>query len=141
MRLVQLVFPLLALLAGCAVPAPREEGAPAPRTDACVFQSSITGFRVLDDSRVVLYDGVGNKKVYLARVAPGCFDLSHQDTVAAIDRDGNGQICGYGRDDIAYRQFGRLESCRVTTLQQLTEEGLAAELEKDAKKPRKVIIE
>jgi len=89
----------------------------------------------------VLYDGVGNKKAYLAKVAPGCFDLSHQDTLAAIDGDGNGQICGYGRDDIAYRQFGRLESCRVTTLQQLTEEGLAAELEKDAKKPRKMVID
>ena len=69
------------------------------------------------------------------------FDLSHQVTLAAIDGDGNGQICGYGRDSIAYEQFGRMESCRVMTLERLTDERLAAVLEKKTKKPRKVIIE
>lgn len=140
MRLPLLAIPI-ALLSACAATPPQQEAPRSFRTDVCVFQSSITGFKPLDDRHVVLYDGVGNKNAYLAEITPGCFDLSHQSTLAAIDGDGNGQICGYGRDNIAYRQFGRLESCRVMTLERLTDERLAAVLETKTKKPRKVIIE
>ncbi len=140
MRLPLLTVPL-ALLSACAATPPPEEGPRTARTDACVFQSSIGGFKALDDSHVILYDDVGNKNAYLASVTPGCFDLLHQDNLAAVDGDGNGQICGYGRDSIAYRQFGRMEDCRVMTLEKLTDERLAAVLEQKAKKPRKVIIE
>ncbi len=140
MRLLLLAIPI-ALLSACATTQPQEEGPRTSRTDVCVFQSSITGFKPLDDRYVVLYDGAGNKGAYLAEITPGCFDLSHQVTLAAIDGDGNGQICGYGRDSIAYEQFGRMESCRVMTLERLTDERLAAVLEKKTKKPHKVIIE
>lgn len=140
MKLPLLAIPI-ALLSACAV-TPAQEGAPrSSRTDVCVFQSQVTGFKPIDDRHVVLYDGVGNKNAYIAEVTPGCFDLSHQVTLAAVDGDGNGRICGYGRDNIVYEQFGRLESCRVTTLERFTDERLAALMEKKAKKPRKVIIE
>ena len=140
MRLTPLAIPLV-LLAGCAATPPKEGAAHSSRTDACVFQSTITAFRALDDTRVLLYDRTGNKNVYLAEVAPGCFDLAHQSSLAAIDGDGNGQICGFGRDNITYQQFGHMESCRVTTLERLTDERLAAVMEKKTKKPRKVVIE
>lgn len=140
MKYLLLAIPI-ALLSACATTEPQDESPSTARTDVCVFQSSITGFNPLDDSHVVLYDGVGNKSAYLAEITPGCFDLSHQVELAAIDGDGNGQICGYGRDNIAYHQFGRLESCRVTTLERLTDERLTEVLEKKSKKPRKVLIE
>ncbi|MBM2853157.1 MAG: hypothetical protein HW417_85 [Steroidobacteraceae bacterium] len=140
MRLPLLAIPM-ALLSACAATPPQEEGPRTARTDACVFHSSISGFKALDDSRVILYDGIGNKHAYLAEITPGCFDLSHQSQLAAIDGDGNGRICGYGRDDIAYQQFGRIERCRVLRLEKLTDERLAAVMEKKVKKPRKVIIE
>lgn len=140
MRLPLLAIPI-ALLSACASTPAQEEGSRTSRTDVCVFQSSITGFRPLDDRHVVLYDGAGNKNAYLAEITPGCFDLSHQVTLAAVDGDGNGQICGYGRDNIVYEQFGRMESCRVMTLERLTDERLAAVLANKTKKPRKVIIE
>lgn len=140
MRLPLLAIPI-ALLSACAATPPQEGGPRTSRTDVCVFQSSITGFKPLDNSHVVLYDGVGTKDAYLAEITPGCFDLSHQSSLAAVDGDGNGRICGYGRDNIAYQQFGRLESCRVMTLERLTDERLAEVLEKKTKKPRKVLIE
>jgi len=139
MRLPLLAIPI-ALLSACAATPPQEEGSRTARTDACVFQSSISGFKPLDDSHVILY-GPRNKDAYLAEITPGCFDLSHQSSLAAIDGDGNGQICGYGRDDIAYQQFGRMERCRLFRLEKLTDERLAAVMEMKAKKPRKVIIE
>ena len=140
MKFPLLVIPVV-LLSACAATTPQEQGSRNSRTDVCVLQSSITGFEALDDSHVVLYDRVGNKSVYLAEILPGCFDLSHQTSLAAIDGDGNGRICGYGRDNIAYHQFGRLESCRVIRLEQLTDERLAALREKKTEKPRKVVIE
>ena len=139
MRYLLLAIPV-ALLSACAA-TPQKEGPRAAKTDACVSQSSITGFKALDESRVILYDDVGNKKAYLAEVMGGCFDLSHQSRLSAIDGDGNRQICGYGRDSIAYEQFGRIENCRIMTVELLTDESLAAALEKKTGKPRKVIIE
>lgn len=140
MRLPLLAIPIT-LLSACAATPPQAEGARTARTDACVFQSVISDFKALDDSHVILYDGTGNKKAYLAEITPGCFDISHRSSLAAIDGDGNGQICGYGRDDIAYEQFGRVERCRVLRLEKLTDERLAAVMEKKTKMPRKVIIE
>jgi hypothetical protein len=39
-----------------------------------------------------------------------------------VDGDRNGQICGFGRDSIAYRNLGRVENCRILGMQELTEE-------------------
>jgi hypothetical protein len=130
----------LPLLAACAATPQQEEGERASRAADCVFHSTVTGFNPLDDQHVVLY-GIGGKDAYLAEIAPGCFDLSNQVTLAAVDGDGNGQICGYRRDEIAYRDFGRLERCRVMSLERLTDERREALLTKATGKPRKVIID
>ncbi len=142
MRLPLLALPI-ALLSACAATPPQEKHElREPRKDVCVYESRITGFNTLDDRHVVLY-GIGNKDSYLAEVTPGCFNLQNQTSLTTIDGDGNGQICGYGRDNIGYREFGRTESCRIVTLEKATEERIAAvmEKEKNSKKPRKVIIQ
>jgi len=140
MKLLLLALPI-ALLSACAAKPPQKGDAPrTARTDACVFESQITGFEPLDDRHILLY-GLGKKEPYLAEITPGCFDLQNQTALAAIDGDGNGQICGYGRDNIVYREFGRTESCRIMTLEKATEERIAAVREKKAKKSRKVIIQ
>ena len=106
------------------------------RTSDCVFQSSINGFDDLDARHVVLFSG-GRRQAYLAEIAGACFDLDSQVSLVAVDGDGNGQICGYGRDSIAFHGMGRVESCRILGLEQLSEErrldlGLA-----EPKRPRK----
>ena len=67
------------------------------RTSDCVFQSTIDGFDALDDTHVVLFS-MGQRKAYLAELEGACFDVKSQSTLAAIDGDQNGQICGFGRD-------------------------------------------
>lgn len=92
------------------------------RTSDCVYQSSISGFEVLDDRYVVLFAS-GRRKAYLADLSGGgCLDVRNQTTLAAVDGDGNGQICGFGRDSIAYRRMGMVEDCRVLGLEQLSDE-------------------
>ena len=91
------------------------------RTGDCVHHSSISGFEALDDRHVVLF-GMGNRRAYLAEVAAACVDISYQSTLVAADGDGNGQICGFGRDSVAYRNLGRVENCRILGLEQLSDE-------------------
>jgi len=98
-----------------------QQGIRLERTSDCIPQSAISGFEVLDDRHVILIGG-RNRKAYLVQVAPTCFDISHQITLAPIDGDGNGQICGFGRDSIGYEQFGRRESCRVMGIEELSDE-------------------
>jgi Family of unknown function (DUF6491) len=91
------------------------------RTSDCVFQSTISDFTALDDTHVVLYSS-GRRKAYLAELTGACFDVRSQSALAAIDGDRNGQICGFGRDSIAYRRMGRVEECRIMGMQELSNE-------------------
>jgi len=91
------------------------------RTSDCVYQSSISGFEALDDRYVVLFAS-GRRKAYLADLSAGCLDVRNQNALAPVDGDGNGQICGFGRDSIAYRRMGMVEDCRILGLEQLSDE-------------------
>jgi hypothetical protein len=91
------------------------------RTNDCVFQRNIDDFDVIDDNYVVLY-AQGRRKAYLADITGGCFDVSSQFQLAAVDGDRNGQICGFGRDSIAYRRIGMVEDCRIVGLEELSDE-------------------
>lgn len=125
-----LIAPACLLAAACVSSGPESQlgkGDKAPkriemtRTSDCVFQRSINDFQALDDNYVVLY-AMGRRKAYLTQVAGGCFDVKGQSTLAAVDGDRNGQICGYGRDSLAYRRLGRVENCRILAMQELTDE-------------------
>ncbi len=127
MRSVILAISILAL-AACVSSGPESKlGKQKPerirmsRTSDCVFNSSIDGFQVLDRTHVVLF-GMGRRKAYLAEIAGVCFDLNSEFSIATVDGDNNGQICGFGRDSIAYRQLGRVENCRILGLEELSEE-------------------
>ncbi len=91
------------------------------RTTDCVFHSTISGFEALDDRYVVLFSQ-GRRKAYLAEISAGCFDVKSQYQLAAVDGDGNGQICGFGRDSVAYRRMGMVEDCRILGMQELSDE-------------------
>ncbi len=91
------------------------------RTSDCVFQSTIDDFAALDDTHVVLFSS-GHRKAYLTELTGGCFDVRTQSTLAAVDGDRNGQICGFGRDSIAYQRMGQVEDCRIMGMQELSNE-------------------
>jgi len=87
----------------------------------CVFHSTISGFEPLDDRHIVLY-GAGERKAYLAEMGAGCFNIEMQTMFAAVDGDGNGQICGHGRDSLVYRRLSMVENCRFVGLEELSDE-------------------
>jgi hypothetical protein len=127
MKTAVLAIPLL-LAAACTASDSRVQtrqkakpGIRLERTSDCIQQSAISGFEVLDDRHVVLFGG-RDREAYLVQLAATCFDISHQIALAPIDGDGNGRICGFGRDSIAYEQLGRRENCRVLGIEKLSDE-------------------
>ena len=130
MNALRLIAPAFLLVAGCVSSGPesqlgKEDKGPKriemSRTSDCVFQSIISDFHAIDDRHVVLYAS-GRRKAYLAEIAGGCFDMENQYALAAVDGDRNGQICGFGRDSIAYRRLGMVEDCRILGMEQLSDE-------------------
>jgi hypothetical protein len=136
----------LLLLAGCASSGPGSQlGKQAEaanriemtRTSDCVFRSTISDFTTLDDRHVVLF-GMGRHKAYLAELTGGCFDVRYQSSLAVVDGDNNGQICGFGRDSLAYRRMGVAEDCRIMGLEELSDERrLELGVGRPAPKPKK----
>jgi uncharacterized protein DUF6491 len=127
MKTAILTVPLFAL-AACVSSGPQSQlGKKEPRriemshTSDCVFHSTISGFEAIDDRYVVLFS-MGSRKAYLAQIAGGCFDMKSQSALVPVDGDGNGQICGFGRDSIAYRRMGMVEDCRIMGLEELNDE-------------------
>ena len=87
----------------------------------CISESLVSGFNALDDRHLLLY-GSGSRRVFLVEIAPACFDLKYRNTLAVVDGDNNAQICGFGRDLIGFEQLGRVESCRIMGMEELSEE-------------------
>lgn len=87
----------------------------------CISESVVSGFNALDDRHLLLY-GSGGRRVFLVEISPACFDLKYRNTLAVVDGDNNGQICGFGRDSIGFEQLGRVESCRIMGMEELSEE-------------------
>ena len=130
MKRLRLIAPACLLVAACVSSGPESQlgkQAKAPkriemsRTSDCAFQRNIDDFHAIDDNYVVLY-AMGRRKAYLAEIAGGCFDVKSQNSLAAVDGDRNGQICGFGRDSIAYRRMGTVENCRILAMQELSDE-------------------
>jgi hypothetical protein len=90
-------------------------------TSDCISESLVSGFNALDDRHLLLY-GSGSRRVFLVEVTPACFDLKYRNTLGVVDGDSNGQICGFGRDTIGFEQLGRVESCRIMGMEELSEE-------------------
>ena len=146
MKSFRMVVPACLLIAACVNSGPesqlgKQDKGPKriemSRTSDCVFQSIISDFHAIDDRYVVLYAS-GGRKAYLAEIAGGCFDVKYQAALAAVDGDRNGQICGFGRDSIAYRRLGMVEDCRILGMEQLSDERrLELGLGVPQQKPRK----
>jgi hypothetical protein len=127
---LRFIAPACLLLVACVSSGPesqlgKQDKAPKriemSRTSDCVFQRNIDDFEAIDDNYVVLYS-MGRRKAYLAQIAGGCFDVKGQNSLAAVDGDRNGQICGFGRDSVAYRRLGAVEECRILAMQELSDE-------------------
>jgi Family of unknown function (DUF6491) len=93
----------LALLSGLAVtqgPARAAQVHPAAGNDnACVFFHTVYDWKALDDRHLVIW-APGRHDPYEVELAMPLTSLRYADSLAFVDRNGDGQLCGYGMDRI-----------------------------------------
>ena len=85
-----------------------------------MFQRKIEDFEAIDDSTSCCTPRAGARPTSRRSRAPA--STSEPVTLAAVDGDRNGQICGFGRDSLAYQNLGMVENCRILGLEQLSDE-------------------
>lgn len=66
----------------------------------CLFSSQPQSWRVLDQQQLIIW-GPSQKDAYLVKLFAPVQDLRFTETLAFIDDDHNGMICGDGGDKIA----------------------------------------
>jgi hypothetical protein len=110
------------LAAGCAS-TPGDSTGEAVSLRQCVSQSRISGFEALDPARVLIY-GPRQRDAWLAGIGAGCNGMDQRATIAFVDGDRNGDICSFGGDSVAFRDGGRLTTCAIRSLTELSPEGL-----------------
>ncbi len=127
MKTTTLALPL-ALLAACVSSEPQSQSGKDDVQEAevsgsgnCVLHSSIKSIEPLDDRHIVLFEAA-ELKAYLAEMEAGCFNIEMQTMFSALDGDKNGQICGSGRDSLAYRRLNAVENCRIVGLEELSDQ-------------------
>jgi hypothetical protein len=72
---------------------------PSLSKEECLFASVVDDWSPIDDERLLIY-GPGRRQAFLATLAMPTSDLRFGFTIAIIDGDNNGRICGHGSDAI-----------------------------------------
>jgi hypothetical protein len=75
------------------------ENAPAKNDNACVFSRSIRNWQVLDSRHIVIWASA--QEAYLMTLIAPLDDTSITLSLAFIDKDNDGMICGRGADSVA----------------------------------------
>lgn len=112
--------------------------------NACVFVRSIHDFKPLDRNTLVIWSP-GRRNAYLVALGMPLPELKFAHRLAFVDRDHNGQLCGYGMDRVAVPGSGfhmpstimgmtRLDAARIAELEAQYDVKLTRK-SKDAKTP------
>ena len=124
-----LVFAAIALsmAAGASAPAfaSTDTSSRAGGND-CVFARTINNFKVLDRDKMIIWAPT-RSKAYLVELSMPMPELKFANTIAFVDRNHDGMLCGYGMDRIivADSGFGFRTPSTILGMQRLDAAGLA----------------
>lgn len=110
-----------------SVSASAETDKPVQKADdnSCIFSRTVNNWRALDSRNLVIW-APNRKDAYHVTLGFPLNDLKGVEDIAVIDRDGDGRLCGYGRDEIATKGGPLPEHSTVTGMTRLDEAGLIA---------------
>ncbi len=130
----------LAATAGHAAADKSADKAPPLRGNDCVFFQSVYDWQELDQNNLVIW-GPGRHHAYQVYFAMPLPHLQSSWQLAFIDKDGDGRLCGFGRDEIAVANLP--QQATITAVKRLDAEGIAkleeqfkTSLKRDSKKKR-----
>jgi len=95
----------------------------------CVNKRSINSFDAIDDEHVFIKAGVND--YYLFTMQRRCFGMRNAMGIGI--KDTMSRVCSDGFGEIVYRDMGRIESCRIDTIESVPSKEDAEGLVKDRK--------
>ena len=110
-----------------------EEAAEEDVTErACVNKRSINSFDAIDDEHV--YIKASSNKHFLFTTQRRCSGLRHANGIGI--KDTMSQVCSKGFGEIVYRDMGRMQSCRIDTIEPVASKEDAKGLVEDRKETK-----
>ena len=98
----------------------------------CVNKRSINSFDAIDDEHV--YIKASSNKHFLFTMQRRCSGLRHANGIGI--KDTMSQVCSKGFGEIVYRDMGRVQSCRIDTIESVASKDDAKGLVKDRKETK-----
>jgi hypothetical protein len=98
----------------------------------CVNKRSINSFDAIDDQHV--YIKASSNKHFLFTMQRRCSGLRHANGIGI--KDTMSQVCSNGFGEIVYRDMGRMQSCRIDTIEPVASKDDAKGLVKDRKETK-----
>jgi len=134
MKRWQLLILILALSATSAFADEAEDEAEEEQTAerVCVNRRNINSFDAIDDEHVYI-KATGNKH-FLFTMQRKCFGLRNALGIAV--KDTMSRVCSKGFGEIVYRDMGRLQSCRIDTIESVASKEDAQGLVEDRKEAK-----
>jgi hypothetical protein len=131
MNLWQLVILILAMSVGSAFAEEADDDADEEEAvqRVCVNKRTINSFDAIDDEHV--YIKASSNKHFLFTMQRRCSGLRHANGIGI--KDTMSQVCSKGFGEIVYRDMGRMQSCRIDTIESVASKDDAKGLVKDRK--------
>ena len=98
----------------------------------CVNKRSINSFDAIDDEHV--YIKASSNKHFLFTMQRRCSGLRHANGIGI--KDTMSQVCSNGFGEIVYRDMGRMQSCRIGTIEPVASKEDAKGLVEDRKETK-----
>ena len=134
MNLWQLVILILAMSVGSAFAEEADDDADEEEAaqKVCVNKRTINSFDAIDDEHV--YIKASSNKHFLFTMQRRCSGLRHANGIGI--KDTMSQVCSKGFGEIVYRDMGRMQSCRIDTIEPVASKDDAKGLVKDRKETK-----
>lgn len=103
----------------------QEDAAQKRDDNSCIFSSTVNNWRALDSRNLVVW-APNRKDAYHVTLSFPLHDLRTQESVAFVDRNGDGRLCGFGMDQIVTPNGNFTERSTIQGMERLDDAGLAA---------------
>jgi hypothetical protein len=90
---------------------------PSTSREECLFRAVVDDWTAINDEQLIIY--ASGRQPYLAKLAFPTPDLKFDYRIGIVDGDGNGRICGYGRDAVVFQDGTIPGGVRILSLQKL----------------------
>ena len=126
----------------CATEKSAKQSPPPIRGSDCVFFRTLYDWQVLDDHNMVIW-APSRREAYQVYFMTPLTGLSFNIKLAFVDKDHDGRLCGFSRDEIVAPDPGFPQRATITAMKHLDADGIAkleaqynVKLTRDSKKQK-----